>query len=64
MIIAFWIVGGTTALAFLSSGLMKAARPKQAVAGNMAWVEDFSGGTVEAIGIVEVIGALGVVLRP
>ncbi len=62
MIIAFWIIGGLTALAFLAAGLMKATRPKPALAGTMAWVEDYSGGAVKAIGIVEILGALGIIL--
>lgn len=62
MIIAFWIIGGLTALAFLAAGLMKATRPKTALAGTMAWVEDSSGGAVKAIGVVEILGALGIIL--
>lgn len=62
MIIAFWIVGGITALAFLAAGLMKATRPKTALARSMAWVEDYSGGAVKAIGVVEILGAFGISL--
>lgn len=62
MIIAFWIIGGVTALAFIAAGVMKATRPKAALAGSMAWVEDYSGGAVKAIGVVEIRGALGIIL--
>lgn len=63
MIIAFWIVTGLLALAYLGAGLMKLARPKQALASSgMSWTEDFTTGPVKLIGLVEIIGALGLVL--
>ncbi|PRI12054.1 DoxX family protein [Leucobacter massiliensis] len=65
MLIAFWIVGGLLALAFLAAGLMKIARPKEALAASgMAWAADFSSTSVKWIGIAEVLGALGIVLPP
>src|SRR5690606_4224317 len=36
--------------------------PKEALAGQMAWVEDFSAGTIKAIGVLELLGALGLIL--
>jgi uncharacterized membrane protein YphA (DoxX/SURF4 family) len=60
--IVLWIVAGLLALAFLVSGGMKAVRPKQALAANMGWVEDVSGATVKAIGVVEVLAAIGLIL--
>lgn len=63
MLIAFWIVAGLTALAFLAAGAMKIARPKEAlIASGMAWAEDFSQPVVRLIGAAEVLGAIGIVL--
>jgi uncharacterized membrane protein YphA (DoxX/SURF4 family) len=61
--IAIWIVQGLLALAFLASGGMKVARPKEDLAKQgMTYVEDFSAGAIKAIGAVEVVGAVGLIL--
>jgi uncharacterized membrane protein len=60
--IALWVVQGLLAVAFLVAGAMKLSQPKEKLAKNMAWVEDFSQGTVRIIGTLEVLGAIGVVL--
>ena len=63
MIIAFYIVAGLAAVAFLGAGLMKLARPKPALqTAGMAWVDDFAGGTIKVIGFAEVLGAIGLIL--
>lgn len=62
MNIALWIVAIVLAVAFAAAGFMKATTPKEKLAENMAWVEDFSAGTIRFIGVVEVLGALGLVL--
>ena len=63
MLIAFWIVAGVTALVFLLVGLMKLARPKEALqASGMGWVEDYTSGPVKLIGLAEVLGAIGLIL--
>ena len=63
MLIAFWIVSGLVALAFLAAGLMKVTRPKEALAASgLAWTEDFTEPTVKLIGTAEVLGAVGIVL--
>jgi hypothetical protein len=65
MTIAFWIVAGITAFAFLGAGLMKTVRPVPALkAAGMGWVDDFSTPAVKLIAIAEVIGALGLILPP
>ena len=62
MLIAFWIVSSLVALAFLAAGLMKVARPKEALAASgMAWTDDFAEPTVKLIGAAEILGAMGVV---
>jgi uncharacterized membrane protein YphA (DoxX/SURF4 family) len=60
--IALWVVQGLLAAAFLVSGATKLSQPKEKLAKNMAWVEDFSPQTVRLIGALEVLGAIGVVL--
>ena len=63
MVIALWILNALLAVVFIGAGLMKLARPKAALAGNgMAYVEDFSDTQVKLIGLVEVIGAVGLIL--
>lgn len=62
MIIALWTVQILLALAFLMAGFMKATRPKEELQDKMAYVEDFSQGTVRLIGTLEILGAIGLVL--
>ena len=63
MTIAFWIITGITALAFLGAGAMKLIRPIPALReAGMGWVEDYSGSTVRLIALAEVVGAIGLIL--
>jgi uncharacterized membrane protein YphA (DoxX/SURF4 family) len=63
MNIALWIIAGLLAVAFLASGAVKLARPKEKLAAlGMGWVEDFSAGAVKAIGTLEVLAAVGLIL--
>lgn len=62
MIIVLWIVQGLLALAFLLSGFLKGFTPLEGLKKNMAWVSDVPAGLVRFIGIVEVLGALGLIL--
>ena len=60
--IALWVAQVLLAVAFLGAGAMKLSQPKKKLVENMAWVEDFSQGTVRLIGALEVVGAIGIVL--
>jgi uncharacterized membrane protein YphA (DoxX/SURF4 family) len=61
--VVLWIVAGVLAAVFLGSGLSKLAQPrKKIVDSGMGWAEDFSDGAVKAIGALEVLGALGLIL--
>jgi uncharacterized membrane protein YphA (DoxX/SURF4 family) len=60
--IVLWIVAGLLAAGFLAAGTMKTFRPKEALAENMSWVEDFSIRTVKTIGILEILAAIGLIL--
>ncbi|MBT3188204.1 MAG: DoxX family protein [Anaerolineae bacterium] len=57
-----WIVQGILAMMFLMAGMMKIKQAKEEMAEKMPWVEDFSQGQIRSIGIVEVMGALGLIL--
>ncbi len=63
MLIALWIVNALLALVFLAAGLNKVARPREVLAqSGMAWALDLSGGSVKAIGALEVVGAIGLIV--
>jgi uncharacterized membrane protein YphA (DoxX/SURF4 family) len=64
MNIVLWILAGLLAVLFLAAGGMKLAQPKEKVAAspNMAWAHDFSPGALKAIGALEVLAAIGLVL--
>ena len=57
-----WIFQGLAAVLFLMAGIMKAAQPKEKLAENMAWVTDFTPGQIRTIGVLEILGAIGLVL--
>jgi len=57
-----WIFQVVLAMMFLMAGAMKMMQTKDKMAEKMAWVEDFSQGQIRGIGMLEVIGALGLVL--
>lgn len=60
-----WIVAGLLAVAYLLGGGGKLLVPKAKIAAMAAsgrWVEDFSAGSVKAIGALEVLAALGLIL--
>jgi uncharacterized membrane protein YphA (DoxX/SURF4 family) len=62
MTIVLWIVQGLLALAFLLAGVMKTFLPLEGLKKNMAWVGNVPAGLVRFIGIVEILGALGLIL--
>jgi DoxX-like family len=62
MLIAVWTVSAVLALAYLISGGTKAIRPYEKVKVTMDFAEDFAPWQVRVIGIIEVLGALGLIL--
>lgn len=62
MNIILWIVQVLLAVAFLMAGAMKVMQPKEKMQEKMAWVEDFSQNQIRTIGILEVLGAIGLIL--
>ena len=55
-----WIVSGLLSLAMLGAGVMKAVQPKAKLHEQMPWVEDFSDQQIKGIGVLEILGAIGV----
>ena len=64
MLIAYWIVAGLLAVLYVYSGGMKVVRSKEALRPMMGWVDDIPFGAVRLIGVVEVLGAIGLVVPP
>ncbi|MEZ0069977.1 putative membrane protein YphA (DoxX/SURF4 family) [Streptacidiphilus sp. MAP12-20] len=64
MNLALWIVAGLLAVVFLTASTTKLLIPKEKLAAYPAggWVEDFSAGSVRAIGAVELLAAVGLLL--
>lgn len=63
MTVVAWTLQIVLALAFLVTGALKLLRPRAVLVGTgMAWVEDFSDIAVKTLGVVEVLGAVGLIL--
>lgn len=62
MNIALWVVAGLLALVFLASGVSKVVGRREQMIEKTPYVADVPQGAVKLIGIVEVLGALGLVL--
>lgn len=62
MTIILWIIAAVLAAAFAAAGVMKLTTPREELAENMPWVEDFTARTIKLIGVVEILGAIGLVL--
>jgi uncharacterized membrane protein YphA (DoxX/SURF4 family) len=60
--IVLWVIAGLLALAFGAAGAMKLIQPKEKLSANMGWVDDFSPGAVKAIGALELLAAIGLIL--
>lgn len=65
MEIAYWIVAGVLVLAYVAAGGLKVVRPPAKLAeSGLTWAPDFPAWTVKAIGVLEVLGAIGLILPP
>lgn len=66
MNIALWIAAALLAIVFLLAGAMKIGAPRAKLLANprMGWVNDVSDRGVKIIGVVEVLGAIGLILPP
>ena len=62
MNIVLWIIAGVLAAAFLAAGLTKLTQPKEKLANTMGWTKDRSAGEVKALGALEILAAIGLIL--
>ena len=64
MNLTLWIIAGLLAVVYLAAGIAKLIVPKEklATAPAAGWIEDYSAGSVKAIGALEVLAAVGLVL--
>ncbi|MFF5923768.1 DoxX family protein [Streptomyces flavochromogenes] len=64
MNIAYWIVSGLLALFSLYSGAVKVLHDRERLRPMMAWVDRMPLAAVKALGTIEILGALGLILPP
>lgn len=64
MEIAYWIVAGVLALFYFYAGGKKVLQSREQLQPMMGWVDTVPMPAVRAIGIVEVLGAIGLILPP
>lgn len=62
--IAYWIVAGLLGLFYLYAGGKKVVQSKEELAPMMGWVDTVPMPMVRAIGVLELLGAAGLVLPP
>ncbi len=62
MNIVLWVVQILLALAFLMAGGMKVSQPIEKLRKSMSWTSHASVSTVRLVGILEILGALGLIL--
>jgi hypothetical protein len=62
--VAYWIVAALLALLYLYSGGIKVVRSKDQLRPMMGWIDTVPLRLVRTIGVLEVLGALGLVLPP
>lgn len=62
--LAYWIVACLLALFYLYGGGVKVVRSRERLRPMMAWVDSTPMPAVRAVGTVEVLGAIGLVLPP
>jgi hypothetical protein len=64
MTVAYWVVAGVLALLYLYSGGIKIVQSKDRLRPVMEWVDIMPLGLVRAIGVLEVLGAVGLIVPP
>lgn len=62
MNIAIWIIQGILAAMFGMAGVMKSVQPKEKLAPQLPWVNDFPMPVVRFIGVSELLGAIGLIV--
>lgn len=64
MLVAYWIIAGIMAFLYAYSGGMKAVQSREQLRPMMGWVENAPMGLVRTLGVLEVLGAIGLILPP
>jgi uncharacterized membrane protein len=64
MLVTYWVLAALLAAFYLFSGGTKISQSRDRLRPMMAWVDDLPMARVRAIGVVEVLGALGLLLPP
>ena len=64
MRVAYWIVAGLLAVFYLYAGGIKVTRSKDQLRPMTGWVDSVPLRLVRTIGVLEVLGALGLILPP
>ncbi|MFD5871992.1 DoxX family protein [Streptomyces sp. NPDC060322] len=64
MNIAYWIVAGLLALFYCYAGTLKVIRSRDELRPMMAWVDRIPLPALRALGTVEILGAIGLILPP
>lgn len=64
MNVTLWAVAALLSLLFLGAGAAKLTQPKEKLTASpsMAWAKDFSPGAIKTIGLLEILGAIGLIL--
>ena len=64
MNLTLWIVAGLLAVAYLAGGIVKLVVPREKFATfpTAGWANDFSSGSFKALGVLEILAAIGLVL--
>lgn len=64
MSVAYWIIASLLALFYLYAGGIKVVRSKDQLRPMMGWIDAVPLRLVRTIGVLEVLGALGLILPP
>src|SRR6218665_2327767 len=64
MTVGYWIVAGLLAALYVFSGVKKVAQSRAQLRPMMGWVDDIPLPLIRTIGVLEVLGAVGLVLPP
>ena len=62
MNLTLWIIAGALAALFLLSGVTKLTQPKEKIVAATPAVENFGPGAIKAIGLLEILAAIGLIL--
>ncbi len=62
MNVILWIIAGVLAVAFGGAGAMKLAKSRAELEPDMAWVASATDSQVKGVGLVELLGAIGLIL--